>query len=204
MNDSGFSESPSGYMLGREFIIVLVIVFSGLSFTLGYYVGKSGAPHAEPLLQPVALSAQTQKEELQTPPSPAAGQPADPASIKEQGAQINSAMQQPPEQKGSVSQPAAPASDKSAPSSEPSAEGGSTTYTVQIGAFRNITDAKNLKTRFDKKGYKSFISESANSKSQKIFKVKTGEFREKKEAEVVALRLKKTEGLQTYVTTKTE
>jgi hypothetical protein len=38
----------------------------------------------------------------------------------------------------------------------------------------------------------------------KIYKVKTGEFPDKKDADVLALKLKKTEGLHTFVTTKSE
>jgi DedD protein len=119
---------------------------------------------------------------------------------------IMPATEKPAQQKSAQSQVTAPAQETSVQKVEPAAakESNSAIYSVQIGAFKNIADAKNLKAKFDRKGYKSFISESRNKKAQKIFKVKTGEFREKKEAELLALTLKKTEGLQTYVTTRTE
>ncbi|MBI5074572.1 MAG: SPOR domain-containing protein [Nitrospirae bacterium] len=239
MNDAEFSERPSGAMLGKEFIIVLVIIFSGLSFTLGYFVGKSGTAGPEPALQAVETSGQVQKQEMPPlSPSPAAApapeqtqavlpltkEPvlqaapitekpavrqaahetkAKPAEVKEKGQPKGQAT---PQQKNAESQNTKSAPEKSAQKVEPSAsaEAIAPIYTVQIGAFKNIAEAKQLKAKFDKKGYKSFISTGKNKKAQKIFKVKTGEFREKKEAEVLALKLKKTEALQTYVTMKTE
>jgi len=231
MNDDEFSEKPSGSMLGKEFIIVLVIFFSGLSFTLGYFVGKSGTPGPEPALQAVEPSGQLQKQELlPVPASPAAAlapeqtqavlptikEPVSPVApvteriIRQQTA--NETKTRPPQikekeqQKSSEAEVAKSATGKSTQDIEPpaTAETKSAIYTVQIGAFKNIAEAKQLKAKFDRKGYKSFISTGKNKKAEKVFKVKTGEFREKKEAELLALKLKKTEALQTYVTLKTE
>jgi cell division septation protein DedD len=246
MSDKDFSEGPSSIMLGKEFIIVLVIIFSGLSFTLGFFVGKSVIPKPEPVLRAVEPSAQIQKQEIPpAPPSPAlapapeqtqAGAPVqqavlppvkEPASLPAPAAALpaqqqmtkgtgaapaevrqNSSQEKPGslQQKSAESQIAKSGYEKSAQKIEPAvaSESKSAVFTVQIGAFRNIADAKHLKAKFDKKGYKSFISAGKNSKAQKIFKVKTGEFTEKNDAEVLALKLKKTEGLQTYVTLKTE
>lgn len=199
-------------MLGKEFIIVLVIIFSGLSFTLGYFVGKSGAPKPEPVLQAVEQPLQPKNQDLpplppQTTavPVPEQTQPAQPL-VKGQAAPSAPATDQhvqrkTPEPPGSKAVP-----EKSAAKVEPAAspETNKAVYTVQLGAFSNSAEAKRLKAKFDKKGYKSVITSSTNKKAQKIFKVKTGEFREKKDAEVLALKLKKTEGLQTYVTLRTE
>ena len=212
MNDDEFAERPSAFMLGKEFIIVLVIVFSGLSFTLGYFVGKSGDRKAQPALQPVESPDLSQKQELPPAPPSLAAAPAPEQTqavlppIKEPDMKIMPATEKPAQQKSAQSQVTAPAQETSVQKVEPAAakESNSAIYSVQIGAFKNIADAKNLKAKFDRKGYKSFISESRNKKAQKIFKVKTGEFSEKREAEVFALKLKKTEGLQTYVTTRAE
>lgn len=246
MNDDEFSEKPSGFILGKEFIIVLVIIFSGLSFTLGYFVGKSGTQKPEPALQAVESPDQRQKQEM--PPAPPlsalapapeqtqAGSPLQQAvlpPIKEPVSQLVPVTEKPArqqtanetktkltevkekeqqtnpvsvQQQSAESQIAKPAPEKSAEKVEPasSLESKSAIYTVQIGAFKNIAEAKHLKEKFDKKGYKSFISSGKNQKAQKIFKVNTGEFKEKKEAELLALKLTKTEGLQTYITMKTE
>ncbi len=239
MIDSEFTEKPSASLFGKEFIIVLVIIFSGLSFTLGYFVGKSGAPKQESALKAVESSVQALKQEL-PPASPliaAAPAPeqtqavlppikepvAQPAPVKETpGRQltIHETKTMPAEvkekmqhinpvalpQKSAEAQSAKPAPEKSVQKIDPPvvSESKGAIYTVQIGAFRNIAEAKQLKAKFDKKGHKSFISAVKNKKAQKIFKVKTGEFKEKKDAEVLALKLKKTEGLQTYVTMKSE
>ncbi|HYQ47566.1 MAG TPA: SPOR domain-containing protein, partial [Thermodesulfovibrionales bacterium] len=77
-------------------------------------------------------------------------------------------------------------------------------YTVQIGAFKSSAEAKQLKVKFEKKGYKPFISAVKDRNGNKIYKIKTGEFADRKDAEVLALKLKKTEGLHTYVTTTSE
>src|SRR4030067_1413981 len=43
MNNPDFNKDRSSLqLLGKEFIIVVVVIFSALSFTLGYFVGKSG------------------------------------------------------------------------------------------------------------------------------------------------------------------
>ena len=212
MNEDEFAERPSGFMLGKEFIIVVVIIFSGLSFTLGYFVGKSNTPKSEPALQAVESTGHSQKQEMQPAPPSLAAAPATEQTqavlppIKEPVSPIAAVPEKPAQQKIAESQIAKPAPGISAQKVEPAAalESNSAIYTVQIGAFKNPAEAKQLKAKFDKKGYKSFISEGKNRKSQKIFKVKTGAFKEKKEAEVLALKLKKTEGLQTYVTMKTE
>jgi hypothetical protein len=43
MSDADFhKDRSSSQILGKEFMIVVVVVFSALSFTLGYFVGKGG------------------------------------------------------------------------------------------------------------------------------------------------------------------
>ena len=206
MNDDEFAEKPSGFMLGKEFIIVVVIFFSGLSFTLGFFVGKNDAQKPGAALQSVEPPAQVQKQELlPAPPSPSMAQSPEltPAASPVQQA-VLPLIKEPGSQLVPVTEKSAP--EKAAPKVEPALtlDSKSALYTVQIGAFVNIAEAKHLKANFNKKGYKSFISEGRNRKAQKIYKVTTGEFREKKEADVLALKLKKTAGLQAFVTTKTE
>lgn len=60
-----------------------------------------------------------------------------------------------------------------------------------------------MKTKLEKKGYKTYITLSTNKKKhEKIYKIRTGEFDDKKEAEMLALKLKKTEGLNAFVTSR--
>jgi cell division septation protein DedD len=77
-------------------------------------------------------------------------------------------------------------------------------YTVQLGALKNAEEARQLRAKYAKKGYKTFIAVSRSKGKVKIYKVRTGEFTEKKDAEILALRLKKNEGLSAFVTVKND
>jgi cell division septation protein DedD len=222
MNDGVSPGKPSGFLLGKEFIIIIVIVFSGLSFTLGYFVGRNtGAEKAGTSLQAAENSA-SQNSPVNGPETPGApqAQPVVQANVQapepgrtdvasQQTAHAveparkdfpNPAAQQ--KDTGAVSARTAPEKLAAKAEARQPAEEAGPVYTVQLGAFKNLGDARVLKAKLEKNGHKTSIASAKNSKGQKIFKVKTGEFREKKEAEVLALKLKKTEGLQTYVTTR--
>jgi cell division septation protein DedD len=73
-------------------------------------------------------------------------------------------------------------------------------YTVQAGAFKNPDEADALKTKMSKKGYKSFVTAAKTKKQETLHKVMVGEFRTRKEAEVLSIKLKNSEGLRTFVT----
>lgn len=72
MNNADFQrDRPALQLLGKEFIIVVVVVFSALSFTLGYFVGKSGIEKKpENLSQAAELTPLPQKQEPETLPQP--------------------------------------------------------------------------------------------------------------------------------------
>lgn len=230
MNEGAYPERPSGFLLGKEFIIVLVIVFSGLSFTLGYFVGKNSIDHETVSTLQAADDTvqQSRQESLPLPPdrtaenAPAGSSPpmvqavaADTIPVvamqdKHDGKNTEAVSL---EQKKSAAQPKdeekaashASTGKTSVPAvTETTADVKARQYAVQIGAFKNAADANLLKMTFEKKGYKSFISQGKDPKGRRIYKVKTGEFRDKKDADVLALKLKKTEGLNAYVTTRSE
>ena len=73
-------------------------------------------------------------------------------------------------------------------------------YTVQAGAFKNPDEADALKTKMSKKGYKSYVTTAKTKKQETLHKVMVGEFKTRKEAEVVSIKLKNSEGLRTFVT----
>ena len=73
-------------------------------------------------------------------------------------------------------------------------------YTVQAGAFKNSDEADALKTKMSKKGYKSYITTAKTKKQETLHKVMVGEFKTRKEAEVLSIKLKNSEGLRTFVT----
>ena len=74
------------------------------------------------------------------------------------------------------------------------------TYTVQAGAFKSSHEAGILKDKLAKKGYTAYIMQSESKKHERLFKVMIGKFPTRKQAEVLSLKIKKSEGLQTFVT----
>ncbi len=230
MNEGLFPEGPSGLLLGRAFIIVLVIVFSGLSFTLGYFVGKNTVDRqvASPLQAaegttqqnlPEPLSApRVQKEEIartgssQYTVEEISAETVEPLDARDRQnrnrpAAVSSQQQElvtPSKNEGKVTSRSGSKKTSGASPQEAAADEKDRQYTVQIGAFNSAADANQLKVSFEKKGYKPYITSAKDEKGHNIYKVKTGEFKDKKNADVLALKLKKTEGLHAYVTTRAE
>ena len=230
MNEGELPERPSGILLGKEFIIVIVIVFSSLSFTLGYFVGKNtvGREAASPLQAAQGTVQQNQQEPMPAPPfqtsetaqagsSPQAvqGVAAEPVSVaatqdklgRKDTVTVSHEQQKPAAQpKDDERAVSLAGTEKISVTAVPetTADEKAIVYTVQIGAFKNAADADQMKTSFEKKGYQPFIMQVRDPRGRKVYKVKTGEFRDKKDAEVLALKLNKTEELHTYVTTRSE
>ena len=230
MNEGEYPEKPSGFLLGKEFIIVLVIVFSGLSFTLGYFVGKNtvGREAISPLQTAEGTVQQNRQERLPAPPDQTAetaqagfppqtsqGVASEPLPVvvmqdKHGGKDTVTVSHEQQKAAAHPKDDEQAASDAGAkknfdtPVPATTADEKAKWYTVQIGAFKNAADANQMKTSFEKKGYKPFILQIKDPKGRRTYNVKTGAFRDKKDAEVLALKLEKTEGLHTYVTTGPE
>lgn len=207
MNNNELEDKSSLYILGREFIIVVVVIFSGLSFTFGYFVGKMNSGQSAVALHQSAEapplgqkndSQPGQPEAQQTgqaaPPVPQSLSSDEPAVLTEKKPLADQKTSQPSEQKAAAPSPAAAKEIKDR----------EIIYTVQIGAFKSSSDADNFKANFDKKGYKSYITVSKNSKNETIYKIRTGEFKNKKDADIFSLKLKKNESLSAFVTFKNE
>jgi len=216
MNDLDFKDKSTLRVIGREFLIVVVVIFSSLSFTLGFFVGrKAGERNAEPVAQ-IMESVPVQKKQgapqIQTTKS---DQGSSQAASPSQEDNLNThqdtvSAAQPKAQdapKGSVKENGkevtmgTPDQKKLSPPEQEEVKGEGI-YIVQLGALKNKHEADNFKKKYEKKGYKIYITISKGAKNGKIYKVRTGEFKERKDAEVLALRLKKTEGLNTFVTSK--
>ena len=75
-----------------------------------------------------------------------------------------------------------------------------TTFTVQVGSFKNPAYAKSLKAMLSKKGYTTFITASRSANGGRLHKVRIGKFSDRKKAESLSEEIKKTEGLQAFVT----
>lgn len=219
-------------LLGKEFIIVMVVIFSALSFTLGYFVGKSGIDRKpENLLQASVITPIPQNQEPATLPQPqnisvTENPPMTGETAEEhvQPPQEESLMSVGAKQTGPVKSPHSareetqaearsqqipkennhePAAQHSS-SAEESKKSGEPVYTVQIGAFKNSSEAETFRKKHASKELKTYITTSTNKEKKKIFKVRTGEFRDRKSAEFLSLKLNKTGKLKTYVTLKNE
>jgi cell division septation protein DedD len=73
-------------------------------------------------------------------------------------------------------------------------------YTVQVGAFANITHARSLKKELYKKGYPAYISSSNANGQDRLYKVSVGKFSNRKKAESVSDKLTKTQSIHSFVT----
>ncbi len=227
MRRSDLREKSSVFYIGKGIIILSLIITSSLSFILGFFVGKgmrSPATGQASVVTPLMSAGQEKtaaemKEVPAQPQTPQIVQSAetqktpDNPEIPKQDAPLESPetkkMQQPRETKHNgesqrLKEDEKASKTKSSKDSRTTQEAAAKAkYTVQIGAFRNASEADSLKSKFAKKGYKSFIM-VAKRKNDKFYKVATGEFHSRKEAELLAVKMKKTEGLKAFVTLKTE
>jgi cell division septation protein DedD len=79
-----------------------------------------------------------------------------------------------------------------------------TVYSVQLGALKNAAEARRLKEKYTRKGYRTSITVTRLKNKDKVYKVKAGEFRDRKDAELLALKLKKNEGVHAFVTPRND
>src|SRR4030042_2217040 len=80
-----------------------------------------------------------------------------------------------------------------------------TVYTVQVGAFKDYSNADALKTSLIKRGYNAYVTFAGSESKERIFKlckVLIGEFKDMENAERVSIEIEKAEGLQAFVTLK--
>ena len=199
-------ESTSIFFISTWIVIIAIVIISSLSFILGYYVGKRSSPSHNnhlsivPTENTMVQSETEPADEDAAPqnlgnehdiPSPEASQPS-----KEQlnTAQTNQAAEAKQNQGSHQRQKPQP----------PHTKNTNITYTVQTGAFKSSSDATALKEKLDKKGYTAYIIRSETKKHESLYKVMIGEFSTRKEAEVFSLKIKKAEGLQAFVTFKTQ
>jgi cell division septation protein DedD len=233
MNNPDFHKDRSSLqLLGKEFMIVVVVIFSALSFTLGYFVGKSGNPPqaAEmvpiPQKQDTAAIPQPQNESVaenndtsqaeETAKEPVEARKKEPVVIveakkpeplkavppaKEKTAAQHATRQLPKEP---IKEPLKKSEAKDSSASVEGRKMDEPLYTVQMAAFKSASEARSFSKKHAKNGLKTYITTSAGKNKVKIYKVRTGEFRDRKSAEVMSLKLNKTGKLKTFVTLKSE
>ena len=228
MKKYDLKEKSPVFYLGKGVIILCIIVTSSLSFLLGFFVGKyTGLPAAnqastitplpdaiqhniatdakEPLPQEPGQIPAAQTPEVQEPQ----GKPED-LKIKEtpespgmkKALQPDESGQNKEIQKNKENEKALAAKEPKKSQENQNAQK-KVSYAVQIGAFKSAAEADALKAKFSKKGYNTSIFVSKTEKHEKLYKIMVGEFSNKKEAELLSIKIKKAEGLRAFVTIKT-
>ena len=223
MKQADLKEKSSVFFIGKGIIVLVLTVIASLSFLLGFFVGKISRPpemnqpsaitdhgNAEES-NPVSTEQKTlpqQAEEMQA--SYDAGQRDATKTIQTvaemQGAPQPQAPQQTNEpQKSGVNSQAGKnqgsnAASETKKTGETHVSDKMKKYTVQVGAFRDASDADALRSKLEKKGYKTFLIELKAKNIEPLYKVAVGAFNDRNEAELLAVKMKKSEGLKTFVT----
>ncbi|MDP2755599.1 MAG: SPOR domain-containing protein [Nitrospirota bacterium] len=200
MKRTEIKEMSSVFYIGKWIVIIAILITSSLSFTLGYFVGKSFQPPVvnQTTVIPVQESAEQKniesekKEALVRQPEQTQKPQETQQTVKAQQAQETKKTQITKETKQTTETKETKKTLKTRK------------YTVQTGAFKDISDANALKSRLDKKGYKTYIAPTETKTHKKLYKVMVGDFVTRKEAEVLSIKIKKAEGLKTFVTFKTD
>ncbi|MBI5187764.1 MAG: SPOR domain-containing protein [Nitrospirae bacterium] len=174
MKKTDLKEKSFVFLIGRGVFITAILTTSALSFTLGYFVGKIARPQPQPVENSITATRQASTEQKDVAPT-----------LQPEQTQKTPETQQTQETQKTRETPK------------------TKKYTVQVSAFQNASDAERLKKKLDKKGYKTYITTSETKKHEKLYKVRTGEFKSRKEAEILSIKIRKTEGLQAFVTFRT-
>jgi len=200
----------SVFYIGKGIIIIGVLIISSLSFTLGYFVGKSMQPPV--VNQTSVITQQESTEQKNIDPEKKEAVVQEPTQETQQIAKT--------QQDRETNRTQETKENNNNPPSTPFDKGGkggfsdetrkiketlkTRKYTVQAGVFKDVSVADALKSKLDKKGYKTYIIPSETKRHKKLYKVMVGEFTTRKEAEVLSIKIKNAESLQTFVTFKTE
>lgn len=170
---------------GKSLIIILVIVISGLSFTLGYFVGKKNSRFGNKEI----VEVRKKGTDFQPPASEQESHRTAERTIKkdiQKARNVNTAKQD----------IAVLGNSSKAKTIKPT-NNNSNFYTVQVGAFKRLKEADNLKSLLEKKGYNSYI-ETADARRGKLYKVRVGKFNTRDQAEEVTEDIKKMKGLDAF------
>lgn len=213
MKRVGLREKQSVFYIGKGVIILTIVVTSSLSFVLGFFVGKSTNPQKEPAPVEIPLASVVQQD--------AGSDPAQaPVQVPSQTPDLQTPAPLPPTiGEGQRTAEAQKETDHNPPpkkmQEKAKVTGGNTSqeahktskkvrYTVQTGAFKNEAEADSMKEKLSKKGYKVFVVPTRGKQGTMLYKVMIGEFSNRKEAELLSVRIKKGEGIRAFVTLKTD
>jgi cell division septation protein DedD len=180
-------EKSSAFVIGRGLIIAVILFTSTISFIIGYFVGKSTLKEG-----PAIRSLQENSKDMSALPLNVTSQQKDqPQDIA-------------PSEEGRTQKTTGEISTEAVKNTQQLQKSPKIVYTVQVGAFKDAPEAESLKVRLDKKGFKAYVIPSESKREGRLYKVQVGEFATKKEAEILSLKIKKTVGLQAFVTFKKE
>jgi cell division septation protein DedD len=73
-------------------------------------------------------------------------------------------------------------------------------YSIQIGAFKNSSNAKARKANLHRKGYKTFLLTTNTKEHQNLFIVLVGKYGTREEAQLLLTKIENAEGLHAFVT----
>jgi DedD protein len=225
MKQADLKEKSSVFVIGKGIIVIVLTGIASLSFLLGFFVGKISRPPE--MNQPSAITdrgnaeeSNTVSTEQKTLPQQAgemhatydAGQRDETKAIQTvsetQVAPQPQASQQTNElQKRGVNSQAGKNQGSNAASEtkkpdETHASDKTKKYMVQVGAFRKASDADALRSKLGKKGYKAFLIELKAKNTEPLYRVAVGSFSTRNEAELLAVQMKKSEELNTFVTVR--
>ena len=197
MKQADLKEKSSVFVIGKGIIVIVLTGIASLSFLLGFFVGKtSRSPEMD---QPSAITAGGSAEE-NIPVS------SEEKTLPQQADPLQGEMQTPQDAGQTDAAKTVPAVSETHGALETKkidathVSDKTKKYTVQVGAFRNASDADALKAKLGKKGYKTFLIELKAKNNDPLYKVAVGSFNARSGAELLAAKMKKSEGLKTFVT----
>lgn len=180
------SHIPEFFFSGKSILIIIVILISGFSFSLGYLVGKKSDTFSDRKL--------VEKKNRVNPELP-------PVSPDEFDRTVDTIIKKDLEIASSTKRSSTDNKVRShkEPSKRTSAKiTEENTYSVQVGAFKRLADAKKLEKRLDNNGFNSYIL-TVKLKKGSLYKVRVGRYDSRAEAEEDASEIKNIKGLDAFV-----
>jgi cell division septation protein DedD len=187
-------QSPRILLSGRNIAIAVVALVSCLSFALGYFVGRATS------VDEVEIVSYSQ--------TPAAEPAADETlPVQEQTAEsVPVPVHEPPapetNEEAEIPEPVIYDDTETAPTGDENLhteveKKGKILYSVQVGAFQNPEDSEVLKKKLKGMGYTVYVVSSAGDKP--TYRVRVGKTADRKSAEILAVKLKRTQNLKGFV-----
>jgi cell division protein FtsN len=180
----GRRKSGESALGGRGIAIAVLVTVSSASFALGFFVGRAAereAP-AEVITLPIG------PEETAAPEAPK-------ETEKQQRESLRPVLQAPYPPPGREENHAVIRQNPEG-HDEP---GTADTYSVQVGAYSDNTDAEKIQENLLVKGYNAYIVKSTDRGRKTIYRVRVGDFNNKADAKRMVLKLKRLEGKSTFI-----